>query len=90
MSTDIKVVDSDIAEIDGEPVTESELENDFWYTNTIETLFLFIEENLAQEPYDLILLFNGTYGYPDEIFFDLEEMAADEEIGYIINSFKIN
>ena len=87
---EIKVVDGNIAEIDGQPVTESELENDYWFANTIDNLFLFIEEYLAQEPYDKILGFNGTYGYPEEIFFDLEAMIADEEIGYMITSFKIN
>ena len=31
--------------------------------------------------------FNSIYGYPEEVYFDLKENIADEEIGYIIHSF---
>ena len=86
----IKVDDDIIAEINGDSVTQFQLENDYWYANTVDDLFLFIEQSLAQEPYQKILLFNSSYGYPEEIFFDFEEMVADEEIGYIITSFKID
>ena len=87
---DIKVEDDIITEINGDSITQSQLENDYWYANTINDLFLFIEQQLAQNPYQKILGFNSTYGYPEEIWFDLEEMIADEEIGYMISSFKIN
>lgn len=87
---DVKVVEGNIAKINGQSVTEYELGNDFWYAKTIESLFVFIEQSHAQEPYDEVLLFNKTYGYPEEIYFDFDEMIADEEIGYVITSFTIN
>ena len=87
---DIKVEDDIITEINGDSITQSQLENDYWYANTVNDLFIFIEQHLAQDPYQKILGFNSTYGYPEEIWFDLEEMIADEEIGYMISSFKIN
>ena len=87
---DIKVEDDIITEINGDSMTQSQLENDYWYANTVNDLFIFIEQRLAQDPYQKILGFNSTYGYPEEIWFDLEEMIADEEIGYMISSFKIN
>ena len=30
---------------------------------------------------------NSIYGYPEEVYFDLKENIADEEIGYTIHSF---
>ena len=87
---DIKVENDIITEINGDSITQSQLENDYWYANTVNELFLFIEQHLAQDPHEKILGFNSTYGYPEEIWFDLEEMIADEEIGFIISSFIIN
>jgi len=34
--------------------------------------------------------FDENYGYPIDIYFDMDEMIADEEIGYTISNFKIN
>jgi hypothetical protein len=36
------------------------------------------------------LQFDENYGYPIDIYFDMDEMIADEEIGYTISNFKIN
>ena len=85
----IKVDDDIITAINGKSITQAQLENEFWYAKSVDDLFVFIEKNLAQEPYQNVLRFNSTYGYPEEAWFDLEEMMADEEIGYIISSFKI-
>jgi len=85
---DIKVEDNIITEINGDSLTQSQLENEYWYAKTVNDLFIFIDEYLARNPYQKILQFNSTYGYPETIYFDLEEMMVDEEIGYTISSFE--
>ena len=66
---------------------EPDLKNKFWHAKTVDDLFSFINEKLSDDPYQKTLKFNSTYGYPEEIFFDMDEMIADEEIGYTIHSF---
>ena len=45
---------------------------------------------LLKEPFQKVLEFNQVYGYPENLYFDMDEMIADEEIGYTISSFKID
>ena len=33
------------------------------------------------------LEFDSIYGFPSYIYFDISEMIADDEIGYIITNF---
>ena len=87
-SIDIKVEEDIITEINGDTIRQAQLENEYWYAKTVNDLFIFIDQNLAQDPYQKTLQFNSTYGYPETIYFDLEEMIADEEIGYTISSFE--
>ena len=84
---DIRVDSEVISLINGERFTVQELESDFWHAKTVDDLFIFINENLAKSPHQKTLKFNSTYGYPEEVFFDLNENIADEEIGYIVHSF---
>ena len=57
---------------------------------TIEELFNIIDSKLEDDPFSYSLQFDENYGYPIDIYFDMDEMIADEEIGYTISNFKIN
>ena len=55
---------------------------------TIDQLFVVISENLAKKPFSKTLEYDTKYYFPSNIFFDLSEMIADEEIGYTVTQFK--
>lgn len=86
----IKVVNNKLKTIDGEDVTEQQLENEYWFALTIGELFIIIENKLSANPFIYTSKYDSEYGFPVEIYFDMDEMIADEEIGYSISSFKIN
>lgn len=86
----IKVVNNKLKTIDGEDVTEQQLENEYWFALTIGELFIIIENKLSANPFVYTSKYDSEYGFPVEIYFDMDEMIADEEIGYSISSFKIN
>jgi len=87
---DIKVENNQITEINSAPVTSEQLNNEYWYAKTIDELFIFIDENIKEEPFEQVLEFNETHGFPEYIYFNREEMLVDEEIGYTISSFNID
>ena len=66
------------------------LKDEYWFAKTIDELFVFIDENIKEEPFEKVLEFNETYGYPEYIYFNREEMLVDEEMGYTISSFNID
>ena len=84
---DIRVENGLISLINGERFTKDDFEDKFWHAKTVEELFIFINEKLLENPFQKNLKFNSIYGYPEEIYFDLKENIADEEIGYIVHSF---
>ena len=86
----IKVENNQIIEINSAPVTSEQLNNEYWYAKTIDELFIFIDEEIKKEPFQQVLEFNETYGFPEYIYFNREEMLVDEEIGYTISSFNID
>ena len=86
----IKVVKNKLKTIDGKDVTEQQLENNFWFALTIGELFSIIENKLSSNPFIYTSKYDSEYGFPVDIFFDIDEMIADEEISYSISSFKIN
>lgn len=57
---------------------------------TINALFKKIENKIIENPFLFEVNYNSKYGYPEESYFDMDEMIADEEIGYTISNFKIN
>jgi len=87
---DIKVANNQIIEINNAPVTSEQLNNEYWHAKTIDELFVFIDENIKEEPFQQVIEFNETYGFPEYIYFNREEMLVDEEIGYTISSFNID
>ena len=86
---DIRVDDGKISLINanGSSYANPDLDSTFWHAKTVDGLFSFIDETLLENPYKKTLKFNSKYGYPEELFFDIDEMIADEEIGYFIHSF---
>jgi|TARA_B110000263_G_scaffold233828_1_gene231029 hypothetical protein len=86
----IKVVNNKLKTIDGKDVNEQQLENEYWFALTIGELFTIIENKLSTNPFIYTSKYDSEYGFPVEIYFDMEEMMVDEEIGYWISSFKIN
>lgn len=55
---------------------------------TIEQLFTYIQKTLAEKPVQKTLAFDAQYFFPTNIYFDMSEMIADEEMGYIVTNFK--
>lgn len=55
---------------------------------TIDQLFDIILINLAKKPYKHTLEYDRSLFFPRNIFFDLSESMADEEIGYQLTEFK--
>lgn len=55
---------------------------------TIEQLFEIIAANLKRKPFSKTLEYDPKYYFPANIFFDISEMVADEEIGYTVTQFK--
>lgn len=86
---DIRVNNGKISLINanGSSYPDPDIDSTFWHARTVDELFSFINEKLSEGPFQKTLKFNSKYGYPEEIFFDIEEMSADEEIGYVIHSF---
>ena len=87
---DINIENNKINEINNSTVTSEQLNNEYWYAKTIDELFIFIDENIKEEPFEQVLEFNETHGFPEYIYFNREEMLVDEEIGYTISSFNID
>jgi hypothetical protein len=62
--------------------------NTHFSVKTIEQLFTYIQKTLAEKPVQKTLAFDAQYFYPTNVYFDMSEMIADEEIGYIVTDFK--
>ena len=76
-------------------VLENNLEsvsgNENWeYGNwpmTVNDIFEELEGKIIEDPFSFEIKYNSIYGYPEESYFDMVEMIADEEIGYYITNF---
>lgn len=86
---DIKVVNNKIKKVNGKSVTEDDLENIYWNVKSFDEIFEIIDEKLKDNPFLYTIKFDQSFGYPIDIYFDMEEMIADEEIGYYVTNFKI-
>ena len=80
----IQVINGKVAKIKGNEAWGSE-----GIPTTVDALFDTILKKLGQKPFQFNLEFDSEYGYPSDVYFDMEEMIADEEIGYSISNFKI-
>jgi len=86
---DIKVVNNKIKKVNGKSVTEDDLENIYWNVKSFDEIFEIIAEKLNDNPFLYTIKFDQSFGYPIDIYFDMDEMIADEEIGYYVTNFKI-
>jgi hypothetical protein len=55
---------------------------------TIDELFEVISINLERKPFSKTLEYDSRYHFPSNIYFDISQMIADEEIGYTVSQFK--
>ena len=86
---DIKVVNNKIKKVNGKSVTEDDLENIYWNVKSFDEIFEIIDEKLNDNQFLYTIKFDQSFGYPIDIYFDMDEMIADEEIGYYVTNFKI-
>ena len=72
--------------INGEPNIKS-----YPFAKTVNQLFGAIEEYINREPYPhtLSIRYNPLIGFPESLYVDLEQMIADEEIGWEQKNFKV-
>jgi len=61
------------------------------FAKTVNQLFGAIEEYINREPYPhtLSIQYNSLIGFPESLYVDLEQMMADEEIGWEQKNFKV-
>ena len=55
---------------------------------TIEELFNIIDSKLEDDPFSYSLQFDENYGYPIDIYFDMDEMIADEKLAILYLTLK--
>ena len=55
---------------------------------TIDEFFQYIETTLAKKPFKASIKYNLTFGYPTEIYFDLQRDMIDEEMQHYIKEFQ--
>lgn len=82
----VKVVNGKIASVNGKPYDESVTGKLY----PIKEYFDFIKSTLAEKPFRSDITYNPKYGYPEIVYFDLNEAVADDEIRYAIISFVVN
>jgi hypothetical protein len=74
-------------------VTESISGNDpesyDYIPSTIDQLYLTLQDYLAQDPVTFRAKYHPTYHYPEDVYVDVSEQIADEEMGYMISNFKV-
>ena len=56
---------------------------------TVAAFFIYIAEKYEQNPVGSSINYDSEYGYPTDIYFDMDEMIADEEIGFTLTDFQI-
>lgn len=54
---------------------------------TVNDRFKYIRGGLNQNPASYTVLFDETYGFPKQFYFDYDLQIADEEIGYTFTGF---
>ena len=79
----IVVKSNEILSVNGVDCADLEYETH----KTIDEFFDYIKERQNQNPVIENLEFDSIYGFPSYIYFDISEMIADDEIGYIITNF---
>ena len=79
----IVVKSNEILSVNGVDYADLEYETHMIF----DEFFDYIEDCQNQNPIIENLEFDSIYGFPSYIYFDISEMIADDEIGYIITNF---
>lgn len=80
----VEVRDGKIVALNGLAVTQ-----DYVPYKTMDVFFEFIEEKIAKNPVVANLDFNPLYGFPKQLYFDMDQLKMDEEIGFKLTNFTI-
>lgn len=80
----VVVRNGSIESVNGNSLTE----NDF-NVKTINDFFNYIEDRIAEDPVVSEISYDPTYGFPNSIYFDMDDRIADEEIGFTLTDFII-
>jgi hypothetical protein len=56
--------------------------------DTIDELFLVIEDAIGQQPVILEAMYDNDYGFPIDVYIDYEANVADEELGFSVTDFE--
>jgi hypothetical protein len=78
----IKVIDDKIVSVNGQPYNPN-------LTGTlpaVSQLFDIIQTKLSQRPLQQSIEYHPILGYPTNVYFDMDDRIADEEVGYIIEN----
>ena len=74
-------------------VTESISGNDpdtyDYIPSTIDKLYLTLQDYLGQNPVTFRAKYHPSYFFPEDVYVDVSEQIADEEMGYMISNFKV-
>jgi len=79
----LRIEDNRLVSVNGGPFIEA-YPDDFL---TIDEAFNFIEDRLREQPDEARLFYDGTFGFPYAIYFDMDYRIADEEISYSFSDF---
>lgn len=79
----MRIEDNRLVAVNGDPFVEA-YPNDFL---TIDEAFDYIEERLQEQPDEARIFYDGTFGFPYSIYFDMDYNFADDEINYSFSDF---
>lgn len=57
--------------------------------STIDELFLTLQDYLDQDPVTFRATYHPSYYFPEDVYVDVSEQIADEEMGYVISNFMV-
>ena len=87
MTREPKIIEVDQGKIIA--INGVEMENGSKMGKTIPEFFDWIEEKKVRNPFISEYTFDGKYGFPNMIYFNMEENMEDEELRYVLTDFEI-
>lgn len=66
-------------------VSKADFFDDF---DTIDELFLIVDEAIDQDPARLDVTYDEEFGFPSNVYIDYDFQIADEELGFTVSDFK--
>ncbi len=66
-----------------------EIRQELWqYYKTVDQLFETLNNAVLNKPHSLKVEYDSVFGFPNKFFVDPNQQMADEEYGYITNTFR--